>query len=205
RQRDARAERVRRRSAGRAMSELLPAPSADLAIAFACLAGLAAMLAFVGLHQLGHREVDLAERLGRWGGAAPLRHAAPASERESLRSRLDDAVAKRSFAATIQRDLARANLKLTVSEYLSINAALVVLGLVVGLAASNPLLSVALGVLGFCAPRLVVGLAQKRRLKAFGGQLADTLMLMGNSLRAGYSLLQSMEAVSREGPQPTAE
>jgi tight adherence protein B len=30
-------------------------------------------------------------------------------------------------------------------------------------------------------------------------------MLMSNSLRAGYSLLQSMETVAREGPEPTAE
>src|SRR5204863_7639248 len=44
-----------------------------------------------------------------------------------------------------------------------------------------------------------------QRLRTFNGQLADTLMLMSNSLRAGYSLLHAMETVSREAPQPSAE
>jgi tight adherence protein B len=41
-----------------------------------------------------------------------------------------------------------------------------------------------------------------QRLKAFNGQLADTISLMANSLRSGYSLLQSMELVARESPEP---
>src|SRR5437016_4685900 len=121
------------------MSDFLPAPSADLAIALACVAGLAVLLAFIGLHQLAHREVDLSERLGRWGGLAQLRHVEAEKERGTLRDRLDQAVAKQSFAASIQRDLARANLKLTVGEYLLINGAAVLLGLTLGLVAGNPL------------------------------------------------------------------
>jgi tight adherence protein B len=187
------------------MSGLLSASSADFGIALACLAGLAVMVAFVGLHQMGHREVDLVDRLGRWGGGSPLANARASGDRASLRNRLDSAVSKQSFSATIQRDLARANMTLTVTEYLSITAGAVVLGVLIGALVSNPLLAVVLGVVGFYAPRLVVGLAQKRRLKAFGEQLADTLMLQSNSLRAGYSLLQSMETVSREGAQPTAQ
>jgi tight adherence protein B len=92
-----------------------------------------------------------------------------------------------------------------VTEYLSISAAAVAVGAAIGVAAGNLLVSVVLGVVGFYLPRLIVGMAQKRRLKAFGDQLADTLMLQSNSLRAGYSLLQSMETVSREAPQPTAQ
>jgi tight adherence protein B len=178
---------------------------ADLAIAFACAAGLGILAAFFGIQQLMHREVDLGDRLGGWGSQTVLRHAEPTGNGSSLRERLDGAVAKRSFAANLQRDLARANLRLTATEFLAINAGAVAGGVAVGLAAGNPLLAVALAVVGFYAPRLFVSLAQKRRMKAFNDQLADTLMLMGNSLRAGYSLLQSMEAVSREGDQPTAE
>ncbi|HEY3110857.1 MAG TPA: type II secretion system F family protein [Chloroflexota bacterium] len=179
--------------------------SADLAIGLACAAGFAILLAFIGLHQLLHREVQLDERLGRWGGGVQFESALAGADRATLRSRLDGAIAKRSFAAALQRDLARANLKLTVTEYVSINAAAVVVGGAIGVAIGNLPLAVALAVAGFYLPRLILGLAQKRRLKAFGSQLADTLMLQSNSLRAGYSLLQSMETVSREAPQPTAE
>ncbi|HET6261064.1 MAG TPA: type II secretion system F family protein, partial [Chloroflexia bacterium] len=41
-----------------------------------------------------------------------------------------------------------------------------------------------------------------KRLKDFNAQLGDTISLMANSLRSGYSLLQSMELVSREAPDP---
>ena len=185
------------------MSDLLPAPSTDLALICASVAGLAIVAAFVGLQQVMHREVDLVDRLGRWGGPSLREERAPA--RESLSGRLESAVQGRSFAAAIQRDLARANLRLTVSEYLLIHVGAIAGGAIIGSVVRGAPGGLALAILGFYAPRLVVALAQRRRLKAFSGQLADTLMLMSNSLRAGYSLLQSMESVSREAPQPTAD
>ena len=42
------------------------------------------------------------------------------------------------------------------------------------------------------------------RIKKFIDQLGDTISLMANSLRAGYSLLQTMELVSRESKDPIA-
>ena len=46
------------------MTGFVPMLSVDLAIALSCIAGLAVLLVFVGLHQVAHKEVDLAERLG---------------------------------------------------------------------------------------------------------------------------------------------
>ena len=185
------------------MSDFLPVPTADQAILFASLGGLGILLLFVGFHQLSHVEVSLTDRLAGWGGV-PARRAASQSERRVLAARLDAAVSKRSFAATIQRDLARANVRLTVGEYLLVHVAAVAVGVVIGLVARNPALAALLGIIGFYSPRLFVSMAQRRRLKAFSSQLADTLMLQSNSLRAGYSLLQSMETVAREGADPTA-
>ena len=45
---------------------------------------------------------------------------------------------------------------------------------------------------------------QGRRLNAFNNQLGDTIVLLSNALRSGYSLLQSMETASRELSQPMA-
>jgi tight adherence protein B len=42
-----------------------------------------------------------------------------------------------------------------------------------------------------------------RARKRFEGQLPDTLNLISTSLRAGYSLLQAVEAVGEEAPEPT--
>jgi tight adherence protein B len=53
-----------------------------------------------------------------------------------------------------------------------------------------------------------VGLCENGRAKyyrKFDEQLADTLMLMSNSLKAGFSFLQSVEMVAREAQPPISE
>ncbi|MEX0865661.1 MAG: type II secretion system F family protein [Acidimicrobiia bacterium] len=50
----------------------------------------------------------------------------------------------------------------------------------------------------------LVNFAGGRERTRFEKQLPDTLTLMSTSLRAGYSLLQSTEAVASEAPNPTA-
>ncbi len=57
-------------------------------------------------------------------------------------------------------------------------------------------------VIGFFGPDWFVKFRMGKRLKAFNGQLGDTIGLLANSLRSGYSMLQSMELVSRESPDP---
>jgi tight adherence protein B len=57
-------------------------------------------------------------------------------------------------------------------------------------------------VVGFFLPKLFVKMRQKKRLKQFNNQLGDGITLMANGLRAGYSLLQAMDAVGREMPPP---
>ena len=46
---------------------------------------------------------------------------------------------------------------------------------------------------------------QKKRLTRFNDQLPDMLNLMVNGLRAGYSTMQAMEAVSKELPAPICD
>ncbi len=52
---------------------------------------------------------------------------------------------------------------------------------------------------------MYLSLRAKRRQKKFLGQLGDTIGLMANSLRAGYSLLQTMELISKETPSPMSD
>jgi tight adherence protein B len=46
---------------------------------------------------------------------------------------------------------------------------------------------------------------QSARIRKFDDQLGDMLNLMVNGLRAGYSTMQAMEAVSRELPTPISD
>src|SRR5512139_640138 len=61
------------------------------------------------------------------------------------------------------------------------------------------------GVIGFFIPRFYVKRQQGLRLTRFNDQLGDMLNLMTNGLRAGYSTMQAMEAVSRELPAPICD
>jgi tight adherence protein B len=60
------------------------------------------------------------------------------------------------------------------------------------------------GFVGFFAPRIYVSRTIQTRLLKFENQLPDTLGLWVNALRSGYSVLQSMEAIARDAPEPTA-
>jgi tight adherence protein B len=113
--------------------------------------------------------------------------------------------ADKNFSTKVQRDLARANLKLRVSEYYYIRVGTALgLGLVLGLL-RDPLSGLVGAILGYFLPRLYVGRRIGGRLGAFNKQLADTITLLSNSLRAGSSFLQSIELVSRETPSPMGE
>lgn len=67
------------------------------------------------------------------------------------------------------------------------------------------LIGIAGAVVGYVAPLIVLKLKIEQRAKAFNLQLGDSLILIANSLRTGYSFMQSIEMVSREMPRPIGE
>jgi tight adherence protein B len=78
-----------------------------------------------------------------------------------------------------------------------------ILGWIVG---SQSLLLGAVGaVVGIFLPRMYVQNQKNRRLSKFNNQLGDMLGLMVNGLRAGYSVMQAMEAVSKELAPPICD
>ena len=58
------------------------------------------------------------------------------------------------------------------------------------------------GVVGFVFPSVYVKFLVKRRKDKFFNQLIDALMIMSSSFRGGLSLIQAMEAVVEEMPDP---
>jgi len=112
-----------------------------------------------------------------------------------------------SWGDRIARDLARADLKLKAGEYLAL---MTITGLTVGFIAwylgGRSILFALIGAFfGVTLPRMYVHRQQNLRLQRFNNQLADMLNLMVNGLRAGYSSMQAMEAVSREMPPPISD
>jgi tight adherence protein B len=124
-----------------------------------------------------------------------------------LSQSLNQAVAERGFARNIATTLARANLKLTVGEYLILMVTSILGSGMIFYLIMHQNLFLTLGglVLGFFLPRIYVKIRQGRRLKAFNGQLGDAINLLANGLHSGYSMLQAMDAVANEMPPPISE
>jgi tight adherence protein B len=124
-------------------------------------------------------------------------------------SQLNKAVEQRDFGANLARDLARADLKLKVSEYLLIwGAAIVGIPILMFFAGfalpmlQNPIILLVGAVVGFFLPRWYVRRRQGKRINQFNKQLPDTITLIANALRAGSSFLQAIELVVREARPP---
>jgi len=124
-------------------------------------------------------------------------------------AQLNKVVEGRDFGANLSRELARADLKLKVSEYLFIWAGAVVgipiLFLVLGVvfpALGSPIALLVGAFVGFFLPRLWLNRRKGGRLGAFNKQLPDTITLIANALRAGSSFLQAIELVVRESRPP---
>ena len=78
--------------------------------------------------------------------------------------------------------------------------------LIAYLAGGRILISALIGaVIGAFLPGFYVRTQKSKRLIRFNDQLPDMLNLMVNGLRAGFSTLQAMEAVSKELPSPICD
>jgi len=120
---------------------------------------------------------------------------------------INERVQKSSFGENIARDLARADLKFKPGEYIAL---MIIASLGVGIIAwfvgrQSIILGILGAVVGLFIPRIYVKREQGKRLVRFDSQLGDMLNLMVNGLRAGYSTMQAMEAVSRELPAPICD
>jgi tight adherence protein B len=126
-----------------------------------------------------------------------------------------------TWGQSLTRSLARADIKMKVGEFILITIVLTVLGGLIGwylgggmskgtsdsalkVLANIPGILIG-GIAGFFAPTLYMRHQQGKRLVKFDNQLADMLSLLVNGLRAGYSTMQAMEAVSRELPAPISD
>jgi tight adherence protein B len=167
---------------------------------------------------LGGGSESVEARMARYAGPGSGQIAADAAEKTKKKAKrrrerkevdpfatLSADVEDKRFATKVQRDLARANLKLRVAEYYYIRiGASLALGVIL-FVFRDPLSGVVGFLLGYMLPRFWVGRRISGRLSAFNKQLPDTITLLSNSLRAGSSFLQSIELVSREGGPPMSE
>ena len=168
-------------------------------------AAIAVLFLFWGLGRAGRSGDDIIEQRLDQYGRIELVEEQVSGQRRSAMDGLEAAVSRRGFAASIQTDLARADLKLRVAEFVLITIAAIFAGFFLGrLIFGSALIGMVFAVVGFFAPRFYVGFRKRQRLNAFNDQLGDTISLLANSLRSGFSIVQSMETVAEQLPDPIA-
>ncbi|MSQ15515.1 MAG: secretion system protein [Dehalococcoidia bacterium] len=174
------------------------------------------LLIFLGLLKTLEPETGVEDRLDSVLGRRPetAQIAAKGGERgqSNIATSLSKAFAKRTYGQKVSDSMARADLKLTVGEFMMIKLGTTVMGAAAGfLAGITNALIVGMPILfvivfafvGYKAPNFYVGRREAGRLNKFNDQLPDSVTLMANALRSGNSVLQAMELVSREAQPPT--
>lgn len=110
---------------------------------------------------------------------------------------------RQGLLTKIEGQLERANLPLRPAEAIFFYfAGVIVLGLLLIALTGNPFGALIGTVLAAMVPPATLSFLATRRQKAFDSLLPDTLQLMASTLRAGYSLMQGLEAVSQEVSEP---
>ncbi len=169
--------------------------------------GIALILLIIGIVISSSGERTLVdERLNKYLEEEQTKDSGKESKR-ALTDWVNKRVEKSAFGERIARNLARADLKFKPGEYIALYVITIVGGaLIAFLAGGRMLLSALIGAgIGAFLPNLYVKSQQSKRLVRFNDQLPDMLNLVVNGLRAGYSILQAMEAVSKELPPPICD
>lgn len=170
----------------------------------AILTGLAVFLVVLGLARVINASSEVDDRLDVYATmSTPFGLAA--TEQSGLSDRVNSYLNDRSFAGSVRTTLARADVKLTVAEYLLIKTSAVVVPFVLFWLLTGYMISgLMVALLGFLIPEIWLRMRARKRVQEFVLQLPDTLALIVGGMRAGFSLQQSMLNVSKEAPEPTA-
>lgn len=108
----------------------------------------------------------------------------------------------RGVMPKLETALEKADLPLQPAEALFVYAAAVVLISIAALLVMAPMLALMVILIAGLLPWGVLAFLGSRRQRKFTSQLPDMLQLLSGSLRAGFSLLQGVEAVSQEVGDP---
>jgi tight adherence protein B len=172
---------------------------------------IAVIILVIGVVSVRREKDVIEERLGRFETQfdtfLDIPEEETVKERETLTNRFNDYLEDKPVGKKWRQALARADLKITPAEYAASH--------VISVIAFGALFyfvlfgqQIVMGVLGlfvgFFAPRIYVARQTAVRLNKFEQQLPDTLSLWVNALRSGYSVLQAMEAISRDAAEPTS-
>lgn len=117
---------------------------------------------------------------------------------------LENLAGKAGVAPRLDNALARAGARLRSGEAMVLWLLSTLLLLAFGWVVAGPIGSALVALIAVAAPLLALQATAEHRSKLFAAQLPDVLKLTASSLRAGFSLLQGLEAVTKQLQEPSA-
>jgi tight adherence protein B len=112
-------------------------------------------------------------------------------------------ITPKGMAIRIAGQLAKADIPLKANEFVAIQFLAIMLALSFGMMMFKSIaVGVVFAVFGYMLPLIWINIMKARRVREFNEQILDTLVMLANGLKAGYSFLQAMEMVSRETLPP---
>ena len=112
---------------------------------------------------------------------------------------------KPGFGKKISSDLEKAGIMLRPDEYLLVWAGTTIIPpLLFFLLGGNLLSVIAVLFIGFIIPPLLLSRSKRIRKSKFEKQLGESIVLISNNLRAGFTFQQAMESISKEMSEPIA-
>jgi tight adherence protein B len=152
---------------------------------------------------------NFTKRLAAYGRGGQTEEKRSLLERIPLLGRFtakaEEDLKQRGLLGAINNTLEQGNVPLTAGEAIAAGFGLsAVIGLIVGLVRFDPIPGLVAFILSIFLVFMIINFVGGREVKKFESQLPDTLTLLSTSLRAGYSLLQAVEAVAAEAPNPTS-
>jgi tight adherence protein B len=112
---------------------------------------------------------------------------------------------KRGHRGRLNAALERAGIDLRPGEFLVLVLCAAITAAILGALVQGPVLALVFVAVALIGSRLTVSMMESRRQASFAAQLGETLQLLTGGLRAGYSLMQAVDAVAREADAPAAD
>jgi tight adherence protein B len=125
---------------------------------------------------------------------------------EAVAALLNPLLARSSHSGRLADNLQKADLKIKSSEWvLAVAASGVTIGLLLTLRFGSPICLLVGPLLTWLAGGGFIRFRQARRARAFNNQLGDTITLLSNALRAGYSFAQALASVGKNASPPISD
>lgn len=122
---------------------------------------------------------------------------------KKLSNLLPNAKSEGKKKSKIEIELIAADMPITAEELLIIKIFSSFIGaFLCFVIAKNIILMIAFFILVWNAPKLIITSRKRKRIKEFDDQLGTGIMIISNSLKAGYSFLQAVAAVAEETKDP---